>query len=232
MFRVNNKIWLGTFRDVCLGRAYILENQIDIPRDVLGSKYGGHCVGLDGMDPNDVVYSFGVGEDISFDLELIRRFDVTVYAFDPTPRVATFIKKQKPPAKFKMHHYGLSDRDDFLSFNPPVNDEHISHTLLERTETCDRSVLVPFKRLKTIMRELGHSRIDILKMDIEGSEYGVIEDIITHEIDIRQILVEFHHQLENIGLELTRRALRNLNRAGYKIFNFSQTGREISLMKT
>jgi hypothetical protein len=39
-----------------------------------------------GMSQESVVYSIGVGEDISFDLELIRRFGVQIHAFDPTPR--------------------------------------------------------------------------------------------------------------------------------------------------
>jgi hypothetical protein len=34
-----------------------------------------------------LVYSFGVGQDVSFDLELIRRFRATIHPFDPTHRL-------------------------------------------------------------------------------------------------------------------------------------------------
>lgn len=34
-----------------------------------------------------------------------------------------------------------------------------------------------YKSLATIARELGHARIDLLKMDIEGYEYGVFESL-------------------------------------------------------
>jgi len=34
-----------------------------------------------------VVYSLGIGEDISFDLALIEKYGARVHAFDPTPKV-------------------------------------------------------------------------------------------------------------------------------------------------
>ena len=37
------------------------------------------------------------------------------------------------------------------------------------------------KSLADIANELGHSHIDVLKMDIEGSEYEVIENILESE---------------------------------------------------
>src|SRR5580658_10188231 len=41
-----------------------------------------------GMGPHAVIYSGGVGEDITFEQELIRRFGVKIHIFDPAP-VAT-----------------------------------------------------------------------------------------------------------------------------------------------
>ena len=42
------------------------------------------------------------------------------------------------------------------------------------------------------MEELNHNKIDLLKMDIEGAEYEVINDILEKNIDIDIILVELH----------------------------------------
>ena len=60
--------------------------QVNCSRDFLGSEYGGYCMCPENIDRDCVVYSFGIGEDISFDLALIQRFGLSVYAFDPTPR--------------------------------------------------------------------------------------------------------------------------------------------------
>ena len=37
---------------------------------------------------------------------------------------------------------------------------------------------IKVKRLTTIMRELGHEWVDVLKIDIEGHEWPVLEDMI------------------------------------------------------
>jgi hypothetical protein len=72
-------------------------------------------------------------------------------------------------------------------------------------------------RLKTAMQRLGHSRIDILKMDIEGAEYSVLEDIAREKIPVGQILVEFHHRLTSVGTGKTKRLLSVLDGCGLKI---------------
>jgi hypothetical protein len=90
---------------------------------------------------------------------------------------------------------------------------------------------VEVRRLATLMRDLGHRSIDVLKMDIEGAEYEVIDDILGSRLQIEQILVEFHHRLPGVGIDRTRRAVRNLNEAGYRIFFASDTGEEYSFIR-
>src|SRR5436305_14661221 len=60
--------------------------QIRCERLYLGNERARWCVCPTNLSADSVVYSFGIGEDISFDLQLIDRFAVKVHAFDPTPR--------------------------------------------------------------------------------------------------------------------------------------------------
>jgi hypothetical protein len=120
--------------------------------------------------------------------------------------------------------------DGNLTFNPPENSEHVSHTLLDRPTTASRAISVPVKRLSTIMAELGHTHIDILKMDIEGAEYDVIEDMKHSGIKPRQVLVEFHHRFPNVGLEKTRTAIATLRSMGYLLFSVSSKNEEFSFI--
>src|SRR6202008_4156450 len=64
---------------------------IKVPIATLGTEYGSQTVCDSVLKPGAIVYSFGVGEDASFDLELIRQFDCEVYAFDPTPRSIAWV---------------------------------------------------------------------------------------------------------------------------------------------
>jgi hypothetical protein len=51
-----------------------------------GSEYGGRVLSPKLLSTNFQILSFGVGTDISFDLELIGELGVTIHAFDPTPK--------------------------------------------------------------------------------------------------------------------------------------------------
>jgi FkbM family methyltransferase len=203
----------------------------DVDSVMLGTEYGGHAVCPTRLTPESVIYSVGVGEDISFDLELIERYGVTVHAFDPTPRSIAWIEAQSLGSRFKMHGVGVADYDGTASFAPPPDPTHISHTLMDRPETEDRAFEVPVKRLQTLMAELGHTQLDVLKMDIEGAEYGVLEQLLAEGPHVPQILVEFHHQFPSIGVQRTRSMIETLHGAGYRIFSISDGGHEYSFLK-
>ncbi len=196
----------------------------------LGSDYGGWSIITNEIRRDSVIYSFGIGEDASFDLALINRYGVFVHAFDPTRRSIEWVQAQHFPAQFILHEYGLAASDGEVAFNPPENAAHISHTILDRPSTHDRAVYVPVKRLQTIMASLGHQTIDLLKVDIEGAEYAVIQDLRMSSIYPKQILVEFHHRFPNIGICRTKTAIAELRSMGYFLFAASASGEEFGFV--
>ncbi len=64
----------------------------------------------------------------------------------------------------------------------------------------DKKFSLPVKTLKTIMKELGHDRVDILKVDVEGSEYAFLEEAVdTSALDhVQQVTLEWHHFAEDV----------------------------------
>jgi hypothetical protein len=52
-------------------------------------------------------------------------------------------------------------------------------------------IYVPAKTLITIMNELKHTHIDLLKIDIEGVECDIIEDMIKNNIFPTYLSVDF-----------------------------------------
>ncbi|HXM22017.1 MAG TPA: FkbM family methyltransferase [Terriglobales bacterium] len=193
----------------------------------LGSEGARWCICPDDFSKTSVVYSVGVGEEISFDLELMRRFGTRVHAFDPTPRSIQWVQSKTLPDGFVFHAYGVADFDGTCRFLPPKDPRHVSYTVLPR-HTPGPAVQAPVYRLSTIMKMLGHSEIDLLKMDIEGAEYDVLADLLACKIRPQQILVEFHHRWPEVGSKKTRAAIRALNCAGYRIFHVSPSGEEYS----
>jgi FkbM family methyltransferase len=163
-------------------------------------------------------------------MELINNYNLIVHGFDPTPKSIEWFKLQNFPPSFILHEYGIADFNGDILFNPPENPDHVSYTILDRQETKGNAITVKVKKLDTIMDELGHTSIDILKMDIEGAEYQVIEDLISSGIQPTQILVEFHHRFPYVGLRATKNAIAKLRKAGYCLFSVSETKEEYSFI--
>ena len=86
-------------------------------------------------------------------------------------------------------------------------------------------------KVSTVMKNLQHSRIDLIKMNIEGGEYDVVRDIVNLKIDVKQLLVEFHHRFKGVGIQKTKEALSCLNRTGYKIFTISDNGQQYGFIR-
>jgi FkbM family methyltransferase len=215
---------------IALGRELRSKPTVKRATERLGSQFSGWEFIPAEIDQHSIIYSFGVGEDITFDLELAEKFGATIHAFDPTPRAIQFVASQTLPPKFFMHAYGIAAMDGEISFNPPKNPKHVSYTILDRPETSDSSIVVPVKRLSTIAKELEHDRIDVLKLDIEGAEYDVISDMVNSSQRPRQLLIEFHHRFPNVGIVKTKTALAQLYGAGYALFAVSSTNEEYSLI--
>jgi FkbM family methyltransferase len=215
---------------VWLGREPRIRTTARLPVEVHGSDYGafGICSGT--LSEESVVYSVGVGEDVSFDLSLIARYGVTIHAFDPTPRSIAWVHQRGLPAQYRFHPWGVAAVDGSLRFHPPSNPAHVSHRAIPAAGAPDRPVDVTGRRLITIAAELGHDRINLLKMDIEGFEYPVLEDLLQVGPEVDQIAVEFHHHFSEIPAARTIEALEQLNAAGYLIFYVSPRGHEVSLL--
>jgi FkbM family methyltransferase len=199
------------------------------PKETVGTYYGSHTVRHDFLDKNSVVYSFGVGEDVSFDLGLIERYGCTVYAFDPTPRSVAWVETHVANSRFRFMPIGLAARDGETIFMPHVRPTHVSFSK-PSSVSADRAsgVFLQVKTLASIMRDLGHDSIDCVKMDIEGFEYEVVDWLEHTDIRPKLLLIEFHHRMYNYPISATIRAVEHLRSMGYTLFHVSDTGREYS----
>ena len=206
--------------------------QCNVPTFTAGARSGVWTVSSEGLGPESIVYSFGVGDNIAWELALIEKYGLTVHAFDPTPACVAWIAQQRLPNKFHFHPIGIAAHDGFCTFHLPRRGSRFNYIPAPADALNVQQVEMPVKRLATLMVELGHRQIDVLKMDIEGGEFAVLDDLLVAGIPAKQILVEFHHHFRGVGLGATVRAIRALNDAGYRIFDISDRGLEIALLRT
>lgn len=208
-----------------------LRPQVNLPTVRLGTEYGGWTICPNTLKEQSVVYSFGIGEDISFDLGIIEQYGAQVFAFDPTPKSLKWIEAQSLPANFKWYPHGLAAFDGVATLHPPDNPEYVSCTLLAEVYETGSPVEVEVRRLRTLMEMLGHTRLDILKMDVEGIEYDVIEDLLKSYVPVTQLLVEFHHRFKSVGIRRTRETIGRLESGGYRLFWASANGEQCSFIR-
>lgn len=204
--------WLATWRYV--GR-----------KARFGSQYGGWVIPRGRLTAESVCYCVGCGEDISFDLELIRRYSCPVYGFDPTPRSVEFVRRTTAdiPA-YRFTDVGLWDRDGTVRFFAPRDSAHVSHSITNLQGT-DSYIEVQTRRLRGVLRDNGHSGLALLKLDIEGAENTVIRTILEDAIAIELLLIEF----DELGFPTPERLVRikesiqALLGNGYRLFNISRS---------
>lgn len=208
-----------------------LAEELACERVTCGTEGGAWVVCPAGLSRESVVYSFGLGRDVSFDLDVIRNWGAQVHGFDPTPASLEWLREQSLPPQFHLHPYGLGAVDGEVTFFPPRRKTSSHFSPVQRYRRATAGIKAEVRRLDSIVRDLGHDRIDVLKIDIEGGEYAVLGDVVRCPATVKQLLVEFHHGFEGISIGHTVGALRMLRDAGFRIFSISDRVKEFSLMR-
>ena len=178
----------------------------------LGSDYGGWWVPASAVAPGAVAYCAGVGEDITFDLALYAR-GCSIVAIDPVPRAAAHVASHAPSdERFSFVPSGLAARTGVIAFYAPSNPEHVSYSMTDLQST-GVAVEMPVISLTALMADMGHDHIDILKLDIEGAEYEVMDQMIADGIRPPVLCVEFD---QPAPLRRTMAMVRRLESFGYR----------------
>ncbi|MDR0569419.1 MAG: FkbM family methyltransferase [Spirochaetaceae bacterium] len=195
------------------------------PYQWLGTEYGGFDVCLDLLDSkkerNIIVYSAGVGCDISFDEELMRRYkNIEIYAFDPTPLSINWIKKQRLPSEYRFIPLGIGSQKGKETMYLPKS-YGVSFTVYDWDISNQATIEVEMETINGFMKTNGHTFVDILKLDIEGSEFSVLKTMDFTEVSFGQILIEFHDRFIKNGKDALTAIIARLQENGYYCFAVS-----------
>jgi FkbM family methyltransferase len=209
------------------------------PIQLIGSDTCGWSVPKSFVTRDSICYLAGAGEDISFDIGLAVRFGCKVHIFDPTPRAKAHFEKVVQAASsgdagkesktsplsnqlteessklLIFHQVGIWTQSETLKFFAPRDKNHVSHSISNLQNTSDyfdANVM----RLSEIMRTNRHDSIDLLKLDIEGAEFQVIDTILADNLKIKVFCVEFHQSTPGSNLEI-QQTLDKLVAHNYRI---------------
>lgn len=209
------------------------------------------------LNEKSIIYCIGAGEDISHDVILSYKTKSSVYIFDPTPRAIEHVKYVKDVLDGKkqainniqfgggdknywniilshkvkgdnliLYEYGLSIKDGIVPFYLPLNNNFVSCSLVPLGRS-HKTINVICKTLNSIMKELNHEHIDLLKIDVENIECDVLEKMLNDQIYPTYLSVDFDLWNYNKGrcIEIIKKLIKN----GYKIIK--QEGQDFSFFR-
>jgi FkbM family methyltransferase len=185
----------------------------------LGSRYGGYVIPTHLPDPTWVAYCGGIGDDASFELELARRYGCHVIALDPTPSALRYAEQELKSTGVAFLPYGLWSEDGEQRFYEPRQPEHASYSIPDLQET-GRFIVAVCRSLESLMDELAHDRLNLLKLDIEGAEYKVLEPLVENRLRVDVLCVELHPIPSFDAMPL---CLQRLESVGYRVVHIEHT---------
>lgn len=159
----------------------------------LGSSYGGWTLPGSLIEQSWTCYLVGAGGDVSVDLDLIHRYGVSVRSFDA---VADYVNRARRDAGgepgFSAHHAAIATEDGPIRMQVTHDPNSQSVSAAELYDSHD-FIELPGRTLRSLMAELGDERIDLLKLDIEGSEYELLPTLDLQALGVKVFAIQLHH---------------------------------------
>lgn len=179
---------------------------------------------VDRLTSSSVMVDLGTGNDADVSQYLISEYGLRSYGFDPTrkhhPDLGAVVRKTQ--GRFQYYPYAISGvsgiRKFFESQDNISGSFSTDHVNIKQDTTISYDVEVI--SLAQMFDLLGLERIDLMKMDIEGEEYSVLNTAMAGLVDrVGQLIVEFHHDnIGHVSRSETNRMVARLKKSGFKSY--------------
>tara|TARA_B100000768_G_C11183104_1_gene333842 strand:+ start:159 stop:968 length:810 start_codon:yes stop_codon:yes gene_type:complete len=179
----------------------------------LGRDYdGGYVVCKETLSQCKNLISLGVGDDISFERDFEKFMNVeNIHLYDYTVNYKLFfyiiLKYLRRFLTFRASANNIADSiNNFLNFKKFIAQSNVKLfkekvvSVIEETNNVNLEKI--FSRIKS-------EKDNLLKIDIEGSEYEIIDEIIEHHAKVKMLIIEFHWINKNP--KLFEEAIKKLN---------------------
>lgn len=156
----------------------------------IGKKYdGGYLVSQSDIEKSEILIGLGINDDWSFEEDFLSRKKVCIFAYDASVSKEYFIKKVIKSIiridNLKIFFHWLKVLLKYNRFFSQSNVHHIQKFVGLNTESSAHCTFLN-------VLNATESKNIFLKIDIEGSEYRFLNDIISNEERITGMVIELH----------------------------------------
>ena len=150
------------------------------------------------LETDGIAIDAGCSYEADFSQYMIKEHQLRAYGVDPT-------KKHQPALEQLEEHYGdrfkhlplaISAESGTLTFHESAENE--SGSLLDDHVNVRQDQITSYEvesvTLRTLSERVGADQIEILKLDLEGAEYALLEGVKAEDLTpFKQVFIEFHH---------------------------------------
>lgn len=190
----------------------------------LGIKFfSPNYIYFDNFNELSVIIDVGCGHEAEFSKLMIEKYNLNAFGIDPTKKHAPSLKVLEEITKGKFQHLAVAvtKKVGFITFYESRQNESgsilIDHINIQNDEITKYNV--ESVRLSELVRRIGITHVDFIKLDLEGAEYDLLDKISDEDIKpFKQIFIEFHHHCTNHSTQETRLLVQNICSKGFQVF--------------
>jgi FkbM family methyltransferase len=191
-----------------------------------------YCRQVYAVDPQDrIIIDAGANIGLFTCFALGRAPRASVHAIEPFPdtfeRLVSTVRANRLESRVTCHHLALSSSGGVSTMSASASASQMFH--LERDGNSGAGVAVTTVTLSSLLDSIDAASIDLLKMDIEGSEYDVLlstpADVLKR---IRRVNLEFH-KAPRPDANPTM-LVRHLCGAGFRVNNQADTAADYGMV--
>ena len=176
------------------------------------------------MNANSRIIDVGCSYEADFSKLMIQKFGAKAFAVDPTQKHSGALRQleQDHAGKFVYLPFAVCDRDGTLTFNESKTNQSGSVMSDHVNVMSDEVVRYDVKAvsLGSLLQHVGGGEIDILKLDTEGAEYDLLDDVKREDLrPFKQLFIEFHHHaVAKYSDADTQRIVDRINGFGFRSY--------------
>ncbi len=145
---------------------------------------GGYLVERNSVKNSKTLISFGIEGDWSFESHFKSHNNIKIFAYDYTVNNYYWTHQHEDLRRSFNEFFSNKNGNYFFS-------KKISKTGLKYFENISLEIPDIFNNLE--FNYFGGTKPFFFKIDIEGSEYRILDDLIKYKDDIEGIVIEFHN---------------------------------------
>lgn len=145
-----------------------------------------------------VIIDAGCGFDADFSVYMISKYGLRAIGIDPTLKHKESLDKlsKKMNGRFSHKFFAISSVNGKIIFNE--SEDNVSGSILTEHKNVKNDMIKKYEvesiSLSKLPEILGLPKIEYIKLDLEGAEYELLNNLQESDLEkYQQIFVEFHH---------------------------------------